>query len=81
MVGAFARLGDATQNGGCAPHVHFQLALTTKGMHADWPGVADYDKLDLWNAVCPNPAALLNLPDNSVAYRHWSYLRPYGKQH
>ena len=66
---AFARLGDATQNGGWAPHVHFQLALTTKGMQANWPGVADPDELDLWNAVCPNPAALLNLPDNSVAHR------------
>ncbi|WP_170587853.1 aminotransferase class III-fold pyridoxal phosphate-dependent enzyme [Ruegeria arenilitoris] len=66
---AFARLGDADQNGGWAPHVHFQLALTTDGMQADWPGVADPDELDLWHAVCPNPAALLNLPDEKVFYR------------
>lgn len=66
---AFAQLGDASQNGGWAPHVHFQLALTTDGMQADWPGVADPDELDLWHAVCPNPAALLNLPDDKVFYQ------------
>ncbi len=66
---AFARLGDASQNGGWAPHVHFQLALTTDGMQADWPGVADPDELELWHAVCPNPAALLNSPDEKVFYR------------
>ncbi len=66
---AFARLGDASQNGGWAPHVHFQLALTTDGMQADWPGVGDPDEMYLWHAVCPNPAALLNLPDDKVFYR------------
>lgn len=66
---AFARLGDVTQNGGWAPHVHFQLALTTNGMRANWPGVGDPDELELWHAVCPNPAALLNLPDDKVFYR------------
>lgn len=65
----FARLGDVTQSGGWAPHVHFQLALTTDGMGQDWPGVADPDELTLWNALCPNPAALLNLPDTAVAYQ------------
>ncbi len=64
----FARLGDPSQNGGWAPHVHFQLALTTAGMEADWPGVGDPDELYLWHAVCPNPAALLNLPDDKVFY-------------
>ncbi|WP_037308951.1 aminotransferase class III-fold pyridoxal phosphate-dependent enzyme [Ruegeria halocynthiae] len=66
---AFARLGDASQNGGWAPHVHFQLALTTDGMQTDWPGVGDPDEMELWNAVCPNPAALLNLPDVKVLYQ------------
>lgn len=65
----FARLGDVTQSGGWAPHVHFQLALSTDGMGQDWPGVADPDDLTLWNALCPNPAALLNLPDAAVAYQ------------
>ncbi|WP_174232025.1 aminotransferase class III-fold pyridoxal phosphate-dependent enzyme [Roseovarius sp. EL26] len=65
----FAKLGDPTQNGGWSPHVHFQLALTTVGMEANWPGVGDPDEMQLWHAVCPNPAALLNLPDEKVFYQ------------
>lgn len=65
----FCRLGDASQNGGWAPHVHFQLAMTTKGIESDWPGVGDPDEMYLWRAVCPNPAALLNVSDDKVHYR------------
>jgi 4-aminobutyrate aminotransferase-like enzyme/Ser/Thr protein kinase RdoA (MazF antagonist) len=65
----FCRLGDPSMNGGWAPHVHFQLALTTEGIEADWPGVGDPDEMYLWRAVCPNPAALLNLPDNKVRFK------------
>ena len=64
----FCRLGDPTQNGGWAPHVHFQLALTTEGIEADWPGVGDPDEMYMWRAICPNPAALLNLADDKVRY-------------
>ncbi|WP_417713386.1 aminotransferase class III-fold pyridoxal phosphate-dependent enzyme [Pseudophaeobacter arcticus] len=64
----FCRLGDASMNGGWAPHVHFQLALTTQGIEADWPGVGDPDEMYLWRAICPNPAALLNLPDEKCRY-------------
>ncbi|MFY0308370.1 aminotransferase class III-fold pyridoxal phosphate-dependent enzyme [Leisingera sp. D0M16] len=64
----FCRLGDPGQNGGWAPHVHFQLALTTEGIEADWPGVGDPDEMYLWRALCPNPAALLNLPDAKVRF-------------
>jgi len=65
----FAQLGTAEENGGWDPHLHLQLAMTTEGMDGDWPGVADPDDLPLWRALCPNPAALLNLPDDAVAYR------------
>ncbi|MGC3940876.1 aminotransferase class III-fold pyridoxal phosphate-dependent enzyme [Roseobacter sp. EG26] len=65
---AFCQLGDPSMNGGWAPHVHFQLALSTDGIEADWPGVADPDEMYLWRALCPNPAALLNLADDKVRY-------------
>ena len=64
---AFAKLGAPQGNGGWEPHLHFQLALTLDGMGHDWPGVADPDDWPLWRALCPNPAALLNLPDARVA--------------
>ncbi|WP_107496041.1 aminotransferase class III-fold pyridoxal phosphate-dependent enzyme [Thalassobius sp. I31.1] len=65
---AFCELGDPTQNGGWAPHVHFQLALSTGGMGEDWPGVGDPDEMFLWEALCPNPAMLMNLDDD---YARW----------
>ncbi|MCY4241699.1 MAG: aminotransferase class III-fold pyridoxal phosphate-dependent enzyme [Rhodobacter sp.] len=64
----FCQLGEPSQNGGWAPHVHFQLALTTEGIEEDWPGVGDPDEMYLWGAICPNPAALLNLPDERVRF-------------
>ena len=64
----FAHLGDEKMNGGWAPHLHFQLALMTEGIEADWPGVGDPDEMYFWNSVCPNPAALLNLPDKMTHY-------------
>ncbi|MHA1547574.1 MAG: aminotransferase class III-fold pyridoxal phosphate-dependent enzyme, partial [Alphaproteobacteria bacterium] len=59
----FARLGGSEENGGWAPHVHLQLALSIDSLGDDWPGVARAEEMDLWQALCPNPAALLNLPD------------------
>lgn len=64
----FARLGAPEVNGGWNPHIHFQLALSTRGMGQDWPGVADPVEKFFWHEYCPNPAALLNLPDEKAAY-------------
>jgi len=64
----FARLGCSDSNGGWRPHVHIQLALSLDGMSHDWPGVADPDEIALWESICPNPAALLNIPDSKVTY-------------
>ena len=57
----FAHLGEPCENGGWDPHAHVQLALSVDGMGYDWPGAADPDDLILWQKLCPNPAALLNL--------------------
>lgn len=65
----FARIGGSNVNGGWRPHAHVQLALTLDGMAHDWPGVADPDEVALWGSICPNPAALLNLPDSKLAYQ------------
>lgn len=42
--------------------------MRTEGTEADWPGVGDPDEVYLWHAVYPDPAALLNLPDEFVRY-------------
>ncbi len=65
----FASLGGVHENGGWNPHVHFQLALSTDGMAEDWPGAAAPDHLCFWTKICPNPAALLNLPDEKIHFQ------------
>ncbi|WP_295314040.1 aminotransferase class III-fold pyridoxal phosphate-dependent enzyme [Roseobacter sp.] len=67
---AFCSLGAQAVNGGWAPHLHFQLLMTGDGMAPTWPGVADPDDLQMWEQLCPNPACLLNLPDDKVRYAH-----------
>ena len=63
---AFARLGTRETNGGWIPHLHFQVAMTTDGLGQDWPAVCVPDDVPLWREVCPNPAGLLNLPDERL---------------
>ena len=65
----FSTLGTTEQNGGWAPHLHLQLAMSLDGLESGWPGVADPDELPFWNAMCPNPAVLLNLADKDIAYK------------
>ncbi|MFK7993979.1 MAG: aminotransferase class III-fold pyridoxal phosphate-dependent enzyme [Granulosicoccus sp.] len=64
-----ARLGSPVCNGGWSPHLHLQLAVSIEEIGFDWPGVASPDDKALWCALCPNPAALLNLPDQRTAYQ------------
>ncbi len=63
----FAALGEQQHNGGWAPHLHFQTGL----IHTDpnWPGAVDPDELDFWAKIYPNPAAILNLDHESLAYQ------------
>lgn len=64
----FAALGSSAGNGGWQPHLHFQLILHYGFMNGHWPGVAAVADWAWWQAVCPNPAALLNMLDAQVAY-------------
>jgi 4-aminobutyrate aminotransferase-like enzyme/Ser/Thr protein kinase RdoA (MazF antagonist) len=64
----FAELGTQEHNGGWAPHLHLQLAMGIEGLGTDWPGVANPDEREFWNAMCPNPAVLLNLPDEKLCF-------------
>ncbi|WP_187431502.1 Acetylornithine/succinyldiaminopimelate aminotransferase [Roseobacter fucihabitans] len=64
----FCAFGAQNVNGGWAPHLHFQFLMTADGMAPSWPGVADPDDLQMWEALCPNPAVLLNLPATKLAY-------------
>ncbi|WP_299983618.1 phosphotransferase, partial [Desulfobacula sp.] len=64
---AFATLGEQQHNGGWSPHLHFQTGLISTD--PNWPGAVDPDELDFWSKLYPNPAAILNLDDERLAYQ------------
>ena len=61
----FGVLGNQQQNGGWAPHLHFQASMISSD--PNWPGAVDPDEIDFWSRLYPNPAAILNLDDEQLA--------------
>lgn len=64
-----ARFGELAINGGWPPHLHFQLIVDPFDATGDFPGVGRVSDRRVWHGVSPNPAALLRLSDEEVAYR------------
>jgi 4-aminobutyrate aminotransferase-like enzyme/Ser/Thr protein kinase RdoA (MazF antagonist) len=58
----FARIGDVQENGGWAPHLHFQIALDLLDLDTDFPGVAAASQRGTWTALSPHPNVLLGIP-------------------
>ena len=56
------RLGDESENGGWAPHLHLQILTTDLGRGSDAHGVGTLTERDLWESVSPDPNLLLGLP-------------------
>jgi len=58
----FARVGSSDENGGWAPHVHFQIILDLLELGADFPGVAYASQRVVWTSLSPDPNLLLGIP-------------------
>jgi 4-aminobutyrate aminotransferase-like enzyme/Ser/Thr protein kinase RdoA (MazF antagonist) len=58
----FARIGTAEENGGWAPHLHFQLIADLLERDRDFPGVARASEREIWKSLCPDPNLLLGIP-------------------
>jgi 4-aminobutyrate aminotransferase-like enzyme/Ser/Thr protein kinase RdoA (MazF antagonist)/murein DD-endopeptidase MepM/ murein hydrolase activator NlpD len=58
----FARVGLSNENGGWAPHVHFQTILDLLELGADFPGVAFASQRSVWTSLSPDPNLLLGIP-------------------
>ncbi|MBC7845024.1 MAG: peptidoglycan DD-metalloendopeptidase family protein [Flavobacterium sp.] len=56
-----ATLGDASVNGGYAPHLHFQIIKEIKDYLGDYPGVCSKNDLEYYLDNCPNPNLLLKI--------------------
>jgi murein DD-endopeptidase MepM/ murein hydrolase activator NlpD len=52
-------VGNAYENGGWPPHLHFQLIHDMQGMLGDYPGVCSQRDLVFYTNNCPDPAKLL----------------------
>src|SRR5258707_11363068 len=58
----FARVGTAEENGGWAPHLHFQIILDLLELGGDFPGVAYPSQRAVWASFSPDPNLLLGIP-------------------
>jgi murein DD-endopeptidase MepM/ murein hydrolase activator NlpD len=52
-------LGEAPENGGWPPHLHFQLIREMRGIKGDYPGVCSLRDLVFYANNCPDPVKLL----------------------
>jgi murein DD-endopeptidase MepM/ murein hydrolase activator NlpD len=59
-----AVFGNAIENGGWPPHLHFQLMFDMQGLKGDYPGVCRYSEKDIYQANVPDPDLLLNFQTN-----------------
>lgn len=58
----FAHVGEAPENGGWPPHLHFQLILDLLDFGKDFPGVALPSERAIWTSLSPDPNLLLQIP-------------------
>lgn len=58
----FAEVGTTQENGGWAPHLHFQLIVDLLEFGTDFPGVARASERRVWTSLSPNPNLLLGIP-------------------
>src|SRR5712672_474320 len=58
----FAEVGATTENGGWAPHLHFQIITDLLEYGTDFPGVARASERGVWTSLSPDPNLLLGVP-------------------
>ena len=58
----FARIGEANENGGWPPHLHFQIILDLLDLDANFPGVAFASQRAVWTSLSPDPNLLIGIP-------------------
>src|SRR5882762_5306664 len=58
----FAEVGAISENGGWAPHLHFQIITDFLEYGTDFPGVARASERGVWTNLCPDPNLLLGIP-------------------
>ncbi|MFY0630611.1 MAG: aminotransferase class III-fold pyridoxal phosphate-dependent enzyme [Flavobacteriaceae bacterium] len=54
-------LANYPENGNWAPHLHFQIMLSTLNYKDDFPGVAYPNQVDIWKSICLDPNLLFKI--------------------
>lgn len=60
-----AHLGDWPENGGWAPHVHFQIITDLLATDGNFYGVGHAGLMDVWSDISPDANLLMRLPPRS----------------
>ena len=60
--GRIGSIGEAWENGGWPPHLHFQIVSDIGGWRGDFPGVAAPSERYHFLALCPDPNLILRIP-------------------
>ncbi len=55
-----ACLGSSKENGGYAPHLHFQVIKEIGDNFGDFPGVCSKHEMEYYKQICPDPSFLIN---------------------
>jgi len=55
----FGEVGATSENGGWAPHLHFQIITDLLEYGTDFPGVVRASERSVWTSLCPDPNLLL----------------------
>lgn len=56
-----ATLGNSSENGDYAPHLHFQIIRDIQDYWGDYPGVCNINDLNFYIENCPDPNLLLKI--------------------
>ncbi|MDR0809440.1 MAG: peptidoglycan DD-metalloendopeptidase family protein [Gemmobacter sp.] len=61
-----AHIGNWPENGGWAPHLHFQIMTDLlEQRDGNFFGVGHESLLDIWQQICPDPNLILRLPESA----------------
>ncbi|NBE09227.1 peptidoglycan DD-metalloendopeptidase family protein [Paragemmobacter ruber] len=60
-----AHLGDWPENGGWAPHIHFQIITDLLATSGNFFGVGHASLMDVWSDISPDANLLMRLPAHS----------------
>lgn len=62
-------IGEFSENGGWAPHLHFQVITTMLDMRGNFHGVGEKSLWPVWREICPDPNLITRLVPESFDSR------------